>query len=171
MNLVLRMLLVDRARLPACQPSSSALVRRAAAYRSTTPTSRCFLRQAEGACPEFQGDGRHGAVTARSTSCARASATRRLISIRSIRLRPQLLDPKTLKQGIGELTASGDLYPGALKGPGEGAARLHGVQPHLDLPLRLAPRAILKYGGVYAEALRRPRSNDIPAGGTLQATA
>ena len=82
----------------------------------------------------------------------------------------QLLDPKTLKPGIGELTREMVRRYQAVKGPGE-------VPPHVSMGFNntwiflsdVLPRAIRKYGGFDAEALRKAAlDTDIPPGGTLQ---
>jgi branched-chain amino acid transport system substrate-binding protein len=82
----------------------------------------------------------------------------------------QLLDPKTLKPGLGELTKEMVKRYRAEKGPGE-------VPPHTSMGFNntwifltdVLPRAIRKYGGVDSEALRKAAlDTDIPAGGTMQ---
>src|SRR5882672_1728444 len=82
----------------------------------------------------------------------------------------QLLDPKTLKAGIGELTREMVRRYQAVKGPGE-------LPPHVSMGFNntwiflsdVLPRAIRKYGGFDAEALRKAAlDTDIPPGGTLQ---
>ena len=82
----------------------------------------------------------------------------------------QLLDPKTLKPGLGELTAEMVKRYQAQKGPGE-------VPPHASMGFNQAwiffsdvlPRAIKKHGGIDAEALRKAAlETDIPLGGTIQ---
>src|SRR5437763_15920603 len=82
----------------------------------------------------------------------------------------QLIDPKTLKPGIGELTRGMVKRYQAVKGPGE-------LPPHVSMGFNntwiflsdVLPRAIRKYGGFDAEALRKAAlDTDIPPGGTLQ---
>jgi branched-chain amino acid transport system substrate-binding protein len=82
----------------------------------------------------------------------------------------QLLDPKTLKPGLGAVTSEMVKRYQAVKGPAE-------VPPHTSMGFNQAwiffndvlPRAIKKYGGVDAEALRKASlETDIPAGGTIQ---
>jgi branched-chain amino acid transport system substrate-binding protein len=82
----------------------------------------------------------------------------------------QLLDPKTLKPGLGDLTTEMVKRYQAVKGPGE-------VPPHTSMGFNQAwifftdvlPRAIKKHGGVDAEALRKASlETDIPLGGTIQ---
>jgi branched-chain amino acid transport system substrate-binding protein len=82
----------------------------------------------------------------------------------------QLLDPKTLKPGLGDLTKEMVKRYQAEKGPGE-------VPPHASMGFNhtwvfltdVLPRAIKKYGGIDAEALRKAAlDTDIPVGGTIQ---
>ena len=82
----------------------------------------------------------------------------------------QLLDPKTLKAGLGDLTGEMVKRYQAVKGPNE-------VPPHVSMGFNQAwiffsdvmPRAIKKYGGIDAEALRKASlETDIPMGGTIQ---
>jgi branched-chain amino acid transport system substrate-binding protein len=82
----------------------------------------------------------------------------------------QLLDPKTLKPGLGELTNEMVKRYQAVKGPGE-------VPPHTSMGFNQAwiffndvlPRAIKKHGGISSEALRKAAlETDIPVGGTIQ---
>jgi branched-chain amino acid transport system substrate-binding protein len=82
----------------------------------------------------------------------------------------QLLDAKTLKPGIGELTKEMAKRYQAVKGPGE-------LPPHVSMGFNntwiflndVLPRAIKKYGGFDPEALRKAAlETDIPTGGTLQ---
>ena len=82
----------------------------------------------------------------------------------------QLLDPKTLKPGIGALIAEMTRRYQAVKGPGE-------LPPHASMGFNntwillsdVLPRAIKKYGGIDSEALRKAAlDTDIPVGGTLQ---
>jgi branched-chain amino acid transport system substrate-binding protein len=82
----------------------------------------------------------------------------------------QLLDPKTLKPGMGELTREMVKRYEAIKGPGE-------LPPHVSMGFNntylfltdVLPRAIKKYGGFDPEALRKAAlDTDIPPGGTIQ---
>jgi branched-chain amino acid transport system substrate-binding protein len=82
----------------------------------------------------------------------------------------QLLDPKTLKPGLGDLTNEMVKRYQAVKGPGE-------VPPHTSMGFNQAwifftdvlPRAIKKHGGIGSEALRKAAlETDIPVGGTIQ---
>ena len=82
----------------------------------------------------------------------------------------QLLDPKTLKPGLGELTAEMVKRYKAETGA-------HEVPPHASMGFNQAwifladvlPRAIEKHGGFDPEALRKAAlETDIPAGGTIQ---
>src|SRR4051795_714766 len=82
----------------------------------------------------------------------------------------QLLDPKTLKAGLGDLTAEMVKRYKAESGAAE-------VPPHTSMGFNntwifltdVLPRAIKKYGGWEAEALRKAAlDTDIPIGGTTQ---
>ncbi|MFO1362683.1 MAG: ABC transporter substrate-binding protein [Burkholderiales bacterium] len=82
----------------------------------------------------------------------------------------QLLDPKTLKPGLGDLTNEMVKRYQAVKGPAE-------VPPHTSMGFNQAwifftdvlPRAIKKHGGIDSEALRKASlETDIPLGGTIQ---
>jgi branched-chain amino acid transport system substrate-binding protein len=82
----------------------------------------------------------------------------------------QLLDPKTLKPGVAELTKELQARYEKVKGPGE-------MPPHAAMGFnntwillqQVLPVAIKKYGGIDAEALRKAALDvDIPVGGTIQ---
>lgn len=82
----------------------------------------------------------------------------------------QLLDPKTLKPGIGDLTAEMVKRYKAESGASE-------VPPHVSMGFNqtwifltdVLPRAIKKHGGFSPEALRQAAlETDIPEGGTIQ---
>ena len=82
----------------------------------------------------------------------------------------QLLDPKTLAPGLGDVTKEMvKRYKADVKGDE--------VPPHVSMGFNqswifftdVLPRAIKKYGGVDAEALRKAAlDTDIPVGGTIQ---
>jgi branched-chain amino acid transport system substrate-binding protein len=82
----------------------------------------------------------------------------------------QLLDPKTLKPGLGELTAE-------MVKRYKAETKANEVPPHVSMGFNQAwifftdvlPRAIKKYGGFDPEALRKAAlETDIPEGGTIQ---
>jgi branched-chain amino acid transport system substrate-binding protein len=82
----------------------------------------------------------------------------------------QLLDPKTLKPGLGDLTKEMVERYKAKTGAAE-------VPPHVSMGFNqtwilltdVLPRAIQKYGGIDSEALRKAAlDTDIPDGGTIQ---
>lgn len=82
----------------------------------------------------------------------------------------QLLDPKTLKKGLGDLTKEMVKRYKKITGAKE-------VPPHTSMGFNhtwifltnIMPRAITKYGGVTPEALRKASLDvDIPVGGTIQ---
>ena len=82
----------------------------------------------------------------------------------------QLLDPKTLKPGLGDLTKEMVKRYQAQKG-------LNDLPPHVSMGFNqswifftdVLPRAIKKHGGINPEALRKASlETDIPVGGTIQ---
>jgi branched-chain amino acid transport system substrate-binding protein len=82
----------------------------------------------------------------------------------------QLLDPKTLKPGLGELTQE-------MVKRYKAEAHAEVVPPHTSMGFNqswifftdVLPRAIKKYGGIDPEALRKAAlDTDIPVGGTIQ---
>jgi len=82
----------------------------------------------------------------------------------------QLLDPKTLKPGLGELTQE-------MIKRYKAEAKATVVPPHTSMGFNqswifftdVMPRAIKKYGGIGPEALRKAAlETDIPVGGTIQ---
>jgi len=82
----------------------------------------------------------------------------------------QLLDPKTLKPGVWDMTQEMVKRYQAVKGPGE-------LPPHVSMGFNntwillndVLPRAIKKHGGFDSEALRKAAlETDIPVGGTMQ---
>lgn len=82
----------------------------------------------------------------------------------------QLLDPKTLKPGLGDLTAE-------MVKRYKAETKANEVPPHVSMGFNQAwiflndvlPRAIKKHGGFDAEALRKAAlETDIPEGGTVQ---
>lgn len=85
----------------------------------------------------------------------------------------QLLDPKTLKPGLGDITKEMiKRYSAAVKD-----RKVDEVPPHVSMGFNhtyifltdVLPRAIKKYGGIDTEALRKAAlDTDIPVGGTIQ---
>jgi branched-chain amino acid transport system substrate-binding protein len=82
----------------------------------------------------------------------------------------QLLDPKTLKPGLGELTQE-------MMKRYKAEAKADVVPPHTSMGFNqtwifltdVLPRAIKKYGGIDPESLRKAAlDTDIPVGGTIQ---
>lgn len=82
----------------------------------------------------------------------------------------QMLEPKTLKPGVWEMTQEMVKRYEKVKGPGE-------LPPHVSMGFNntwillndVLPRAIKKHGGYDAEALRKAaQETDIPVGGTMQ---
>ncbi len=85
----------------------------------------------------------------------------------------QLLDPKTLKPGLGDVTKEMvKRYTAQVTD-----RKVDEVPPHVSMGFNhtyvfltdVLPRAIKKYGGVSTEALRKAAlDTDIPVGGTIQ---
>ena len=85
----------------------------------------------------------------------------------------QLLDPKTLQAGLGDITKEMiKRYTAEIKD-----RKVDEIPPHVSMGFNqswilftdVIPRAIKKYGGIDAEALRKASlDTDIPAGGTIQ---
>lgn len=85
----------------------------------------------------------------------------------------QLLDPKTLKPGLGDITKEMiRRYVAQVKD-----RKVDEIPPHVSMGFNqswifftdVLPRAIKKYGGIDPEALRKAAlETDIPAGGTIQ---
>jgi branched-chain amino acid transport system substrate-binding protein len=82
----------------------------------------------------------------------------------------QMLEPKTLKPGVWDMTQEMVKRYEKVKGPGE-------LPPHVSMGFNntwillndVLPRAIKKHGGYDAEALRKAaQETDIPVGGTMQ---
>ena len=82
----------------------------------------------------------------------------------------QLLDPKTLKPGLGDLTQE-------MVKRYRAETKADEIPPHVSMGFNQAwifftdvlPRAIKKYGGISPEALRKAAlDTDIPVGGTIQ---
>ena len=82
----------------------------------------------------------------------------------------QLLDPKTLKPGLGDLTKEMVKRYQAEKGSNEVPPQTSsGFNQAWILFADVLPRAIKKHGGIDSEALRKAAlETDIPAGGTIQ---
>ena len=79
----------------------------------------------------------------------------------------QLLDPKKLKPGVGDLTAEMVKRYKALYDP---AVQPNAIAPHVSMGFNnMVPRAIQKHGGFTPDALAKAaRETDIPEGGTMQ---
>ena len=85
----------------------------------------------------------------------------------------QLLDPKTLKPGMGDITKEMiRRYTAEIKD-----RKVDEIPPHVSMGFNqswilftdVVPRAIKKYGGIDSEALRKAAlDTDIPVGGTIQ---
>ena len=85
----------------------------------------------------------------------------------------QLIDAKQLAPGVGELTQEMvkryKAFEPNIPVSGDRAARLDGLQQHVDPAQRRPARAIQKHGGFGPDALAKAaRETDIPEGGTMQ---
>jgi branched-chain amino acid transport system substrate-binding protein len=134
------------------------------------PDITLFLRQAKEQGLKFKALVGHGAGYAQIAKLTETFGTDVNYVFNVDPAAAQLLDPKTLKPGLGELTKEMVKRYQAEKGPGE-------VPPHASMGFNhtwlflndVLPRAIKKYGGIDAEALRKAAlDTDIPVGGTIQ---
>jgi branched-chain amino acid transport system substrate-binding protein len=134
------------------------------------PDITLFLRQSREQGLKFKGLIGHGAGYGQIDKLMQTFGTDVNYVFNVDPVAAQLLDPKTLKPGLGELTNEMVKRYQAVKGPGE-------VPPHTSMGFNQAwiffndvlPRAIKKHGGIDAEALRKSSlETDIPLGGTIQ---
>ena len=135
------------------------------------PDITLFLRQAQGSGPEVRGADRpRRRLRPDRQADARPSARTSNYFYNVDPVAAQLLDPKTLKPGVGDLTAEMVKRYKAETGADE-------VPPHVSMGFNntwifltdVLPRAIKKYGGYDPEALRKAAlETDIPVGGTIQ---
>jgi branched-chain amino acid transport system substrate-binding protein len=161
----------------ATAPDLSSLVtklRRARAdvilHTGYNPDITLFLRQAKEQGLKFKALIGHGAGYAQIAKLTETFGTDVNYVFNVDPAAAQLLDPKTLKPGLGDLTKEMVKRYQAEKGPGE-------VPPHASMGFNhtwvflndVLPRAIKKYGGIDSEALRKAAlDTDIPVGGTIQ---
>ncbi len=134
------------------------------------PDITLFLRQAKEQGLKFKGLIGHGAGYAQIAKLRETFGDDVNYVFNVDPVAAQLLDAKTLKPGLGEITAEMIKRYQAVKGLGE-------VPPHASMGFNQSwifftdtlPRAIKKYGGIDAEALRKAAlDTDIPQGGTIQ---
>jgi branched-chain amino acid transport system substrate-binding protein len=134
------------------------------------PDITLFLRQAKEQGLKFKALIGHGAGYAQIAKLTETFGTDVNYVFNVDPAAAQLLDPKTLKPGLGDLTKEMVKRYQAEKGMNE-------VPPHASMGFNhtwvflndVLPRAIKKYGGVDAEALRKAAlDTDIPVGGTIQ---
>ena len=134
------------------------------------PDITLFLRQAKEQGLKFKALIGHGAGYAQIAKLTETFGTDVNYVFNVDPAAAQLLDPKTLKPGLGELTKEMVKRYQAEKG-------LNEVPPHASMGFNhtwvflsdVMPRAIKKYGGIDAEALRKAAlDTDIPVGGTIQ---
>ena len=134
------------------------------------PDITLFLRQSREQGLKFKGVIGHGAGYGQISKLMETFGTDVNYFFNVDPVAAQLLDPKTLKPGLGDLTNEMVKRYQAVKGLGE-------VPPHTSMGFNQAwifftdvmPRAIKKHGGIDAEALRKSSlETDIPIGGTIQ---
>jgi branched-chain amino acid transport system substrate-binding protein len=134
------------------------------------PDITLFLRQAKEAGLKFQAMIGHGAGYGQIDKLIATFKDDVDLFFNVDPVAAQLLDAKSLKPGLGELTAEMVKRYKAATGVGE-------VPPHTSMGFNQAwvfltdvlPRAIKKHGGYDPEALRKAAlETDIPVGGTIQ---
>ncbi len=134
------------------------------------PDITLFLRQSREQGLKFQGIIGHGAGYGQIGKLMETFGTDVNYFFNVDPVAAQLLDPKTLKPGLGDLTAEMVKRYQAQKGPNE-------VPPHTSMGFNqtwifltdVLPRAIKKHGGIDPEALKKAAlETDIPQGGTIQ---
>ena len=134
------------------------------------PDITLFLRQAKEQGLKFKALIGHGAGYAQIAKLTETFGTDVNYVFNVDPAAAQLLDPKTLKPGLGDLTREMVKRYQAEKG-------LNEVPPHASMGFNhtwvflsdVLPRAIKKYGGIDSEALRKAAlDTDIPVGGTIQ---
>ena len=134
------------------------------------PDITLFLRQAREQGLKFKGIIGHGAGYGQIGKLMETFGTDVNYIFNVDPVAAQLLDPKTLKPGVGDLTKELVKRYQAVKGPAD-------LPPHASMGFNqswifftdVLPRAIKKYGGIDPEALRKAAlDTDIPVGGTIQ---
>ena len=134
------------------------------------PDITLFLRQAREQGLKFKGIIGHGAGYGQIGKLMETFGTDVNYFFNVDPVAAQLLDPKTLKPGLGELIQELVKRYQAQKGPND-------VPPHASMGFNqswifftdVLPRAIKKHGGIDPESLRKAAlETDIPVGGTIQ---
>jgi branched-chain amino acid transport system substrate-binding protein len=134
------------------------------------PDITLFLRQAREQGLKFKGIIGHGAGYGQVGKLVETFGADVNYFFNADPVSAQLLDPKTLKPGLGELTKELVKRYQAVKGPAD-------LPPHASMGFNqswifftdVLPRAIKKHGGIDPEALRKAAlETDIPVGGTIQ---
>ncbi len=134
------------------------------------PDITLFLRQAREQALKFKGIIGHGAGYGQIGKLTETFGADVNYFFNVDPVAAQLLDPKTLKPGLGDLTKEMVKRYQAQKGPND-------VPPHASMGFNqswilfddVLPRAIKKHGGIDPEALRKAAlETDIPVGGTIQ---
>jgi len=166
----------------ASAPDLSALVTKLRSVRPDVlfhtgynPDIALFLRQAKEQNLRMRAYIGHGAGHSQIDKLKEAFGAKEIEGFHTLDpIASQLLDPKKLKPGVGELTAEMVKRYKALydKDVAERA-----IAPHVSMGFNnmwillndVVPRAITKYGGFGPEALAKAaRDTDIPEGGTMQ---
>jgi branched-chain amino acid transport system substrate-binding protein len=141
------------------------------------PDIALFLRQAKEQGLRLRAYIGHGAGHSQIDKLKESFGAKEIEGFHTVDPLPsQLLDPKKLKPGVGELTAvmvkRYKAFPGV-----DSSMPDRAIAPHVSMGFNnmwillndVVPRAITKYGGVGPEALAKAaRDTDIPEGGTMQ---
>ena len=134
------------------------------------PDITLFMRQSKEAGLKFAALIGHGAGYSQYTALAEKVGADVNFVMDVDPVAAQILDPKSLKPGVGELIEEMLKRWRAQGGTGD-------APPHLSMGFNntyvfltdVLPRAIKKYGGIDTEALRKAAMDtDIPVGGTIQ---
>src|SRR5882724_9687130 len=141
------------------------------------PDIALFLRQAKEQGLRLRAYIGHGAGHSQIDKLKEAFGAKEIEGFHTLDpIASQLLDPKKLKPGVGELTAEMVRRYKTLPGVDKDVAD-RAIAPHVSMGFNnmwillndVVPRAITKYGGFGPEALAKAaRDTDIPEGGTMQ---
>ncbi len=141
------------------------------------PDIALFLRQAKEQGLRMRAYIGHGAGHSQIDKLKEAFGAKEIEGFHTLDpIASQLLDPKKLKPGVGELTAEMVRRYKTLPGVDKDVAD-RAIAPHVSMGFNnmwillndVVPRAITKYGGFGPDALAKAaRDTDIPEGGTMQ---
>jgi len=139
------------------------------------PDIALFLRQAKEQGLRLRAYIGHGAGHSQIDKLKEAFGAKEIDGFHTLDpIASQLLDPKKLKPGVGELTAE---MVKRYKAQYDKEVADRAIAPHVSMGFNnmwillndVVPRAITKYGGFGPEALAKAaRDTDIPEGGTMQ---